>query len=132
MISYCLGYVPETPTICGLALSAFLFNSLGYNLRHSHIWLRWPGKWVYVFGCPAHHHIHHSCYPEHIDKNLAFLFPVWDVLFGTFCLPNDNSQVKFGLGGNQEAVYTTCLGLYVLPLKNGLSQLKEVFLPQTD
>ena len=132
LISYCLGYVPETPTICGLALSAFLFNSLGYNLRHSHIWLRWPGKWVYVFGCPAHHHIHHSCYPEHIDKNFAFLFPVWDVLFGTFCLPNDNSQVKFGLGGNQEAVYTTCLGLYVLPLKNGLSQLKEVFLPQAD
>ena len=70
--------------------------------------------------------------PNTSIKIFAFLFPVWDVLFGTFCLPNDNSQVKFGLGGNQEAVYTTCLGLYVLPLKNGLSQLKEVFLPQAD
>lgn len=31
-ISWWLGYVPETPTICGVALFSFLFNSLGYNL----------------------------------------------------------------------------------------------------
>ena len=130
-ITYCLGYVPETPTIFGVALFSFLFNSLGYNLRHSHIWLRWPGTWGYVFGCPAHHQIHHSYHPEHIDKNFAFIFPVWDVVFGTFCLPNDNSQVKFGLGDGQEAVYTSCLDLYVLPVKNGFLHLKHTFLSLT-
>ncbi len=128
-ISYCLGYVPEMPTIYGATLFSLLYNALGYNLRHSHIWLRWPGKWVYVFGCPAHHQIHHSCHPEHIDKNFAFMFPIWDVLFGTFCLPNDNSKVKFGLGDGQEAVYTGCLGLYFLPLKKGLLHIKETFFP---
>ncbi|WP_420431306.1 sterol desaturase family protein [Candidatus Poriferisocius sp.] len=129
VISWALGYVPATPTIFGVTLFSFLFNALGYNLRHSHIWLRWPGKWGYVFGCPAHHHIHHSCSPEHVDKNFAFLFPVWDVVFGTFCLPDDNSKVKFGLGDGQEDVYTSCLALYFLPLKKGLSQLRAVFLP---
>lgn len=130
LISHALGYIPETPTIFGVALFSFLFNALGYNLRHSHIWLRWPGKWSYVFGCPAHHHIHHSCHPEHIDKNFAFILPLWDVVFGTFCLPDDNSKVKFGLGDGQEDVYSSCLSLYFLPLKNGLSQLRAVFLPQ--
>ena len=131
IISYCLGYIPEMATIYGISVFSFLFNSLGYNLRHSHIWLRWPGKWGYVFGCPAHHHIHHSCHPEHIDKNFAFIFPIWDVVFGTFCLPNDNGQVKFGLGDGQEAVYTSCLDLYVLPVKNGFLHLKHTFLPLT-
>ena len=130
-IAYCLGYVPETPTIYGVALFSFLFNALGYNLRHSHIWLRWPGKWGYVFGCPAHHHIHHSCYPEHINKNFAFIFPVWDVIFGTFCLPDDNRNVRFGLGDGQETAYTSCLDLYVLPLKNGLRHLRHTFFAQT-
>lgn len=130
-ISWCLGYVPETPTIWGIALFSFLFNALGYNLRHSHIWLRWPGKWSYVFGCPAHHQIHHSFYPDHIDKNFAFMFPVWDVLFGTFCLPNDNSKLQIGLGDGQEEVYRSCRDLYFIPLKNSLSQLKNVFLPRT-
>ena len=129
VIVWALGYIPATPTIFGVALFAFLFNALGYNLRHSHIWLRWPGKWAYVFGCPAHHHIHHSCHPDHIDKNFAFLFPVWDVVFGTFCLPDDNRTVRFGLGEGQEDIYTSCLALYFLPLKNGLARLREVFLP---
>ena len=132
VISYCLGYEPETPTLFGITIFSFLFNSLGYNLRHSHIWLRWPGKWGYVFGCPAHHHIHHSCHPEHIDKNFAFMFPIWDVVFGTFCLPNDNSKVKFGLGDGRETVYTSCLDLYVLPVKNGFAHLKHTFLTLTD
>ena len=128
-MSWWLGYVPETLTICGVALFSFLFNSLGYNLRHSHIWLRWPGKWIYVFGCPAHHQVHHSFHPDHIDKNFAFMFPVWDVVFGTFCLPNDKSTLRIGLGDGQEAVYRSCLDLYFLPLKNSLSHLKTVFVP---
>ena len=128
-ISYCLGYVPAMPTVYGVVLFSLLFNALGYNLRHSHIWLRWPGKWASVFGCPAHHHIHHSSHPEHINTNFAFMFPVWDVVFGTFCLPDDNSKVKFGLGDGQEAVYTSCLRLYFLPPKKGLFHLKETFFP---
>ena len=80
-----LGYLPSMPQIWGVALISFAFNFLGYNLRHSHIWLRWPGKWGRLFASPAHHQIHHSYHSEHINKNFAFIFPWWDSLFGTFC-----------------------------------------------
>jgi hypothetical protein len=36
---------------------------------------------------PQYHRIHHSSRPEHIDKNFAELFPVWDVIFGTVWRP---------------------------------------------
>jgi len=55
------------------------------------------GIWSIVFPSPAHHHVHHSCHPEHIDKNFAFVFPVWDLIFGTYFMPDDNRDVKFGV-----------------------------------
>lgn len=107
----------DMPTILGWNVMAFLFVFLAYNLRHSHIWLRWPGKWAYVFGCPAHHQVHHSCHPDHIDKNFAFMLPVWDVIFGTFCLPETNKDVKFGLGNGEERDYRSVVGLYLVPFR---------------
>ncbi|VAV90938.1 Fatty acid hydroxylase family (carotene hydroxylase/sterol desaturase), partial [hydrothermal vent metagenome] len=66
------GYLPNIPSLIGVPLLMFAFNAVGYNLRHSHVWLRWPGRWSMVFPSPAHHHVHHSCHPDHIDKNFAF------------------------------------------------------------
>jgi sterol desaturase/sphingolipid hydroxylase (fatty acid hydroxylase superfamily) len=37
---------------------------------------------------PAFHHWHHSAEPEAIDKNFAVHTPIWDILFGTYYLPN--------------------------------------------
>jgi sterol desaturase/sphingolipid hydroxylase (fatty acid hydroxylase superfamily) len=107
----------DQPSILGWNILGFAFTFLAYNLRHSHIWLRWPGKLVYVFGCPAHHQVHHSCHPDHIDKNFAFMLPVWDVLFGTFCLPETNKDVKFGLGNGEESDYKSVFGLYLVPFR---------------
>ena len=112
-----LGYTPSEPTILGVGVSVVAFNSLGYHLRHSHIWLRWPGALAYFFGCPAHHQVHHSYHPAHIDKNFAFVFPLWDVIFGTFCLPQTNVDVKFGLDEHQADEFRTCLDLYLLPIR---------------
>ncbi|MBK8742853.1 MAG: hypothetical protein IPM02_26780 [Betaproteobacteria bacterium] len=36
---------------------------------------------------PAAHRIHHSIEQPHRDRNFAALFPVWDVLFGTYVRP---------------------------------------------
>ncbi|MFK8015372.1 MAG: sterol desaturase family protein [Gammaproteobacteria bacterium] len=103
-----------TPLL-GIGLAGFLYNILGYHLRHSHLWLRWPGVWVYVFGCPAHHQIHHSCEPQHIDRNFAFVLPVWDVIFGTFYMPSDRDPLTFGLGDGSEPKYKSLWSLYTLP-----------------
>jgi len=118
MSSVLLGYIPATPTIFGVGIFVFTFNALGYNLRHSHIWVRWPGKLSYLFGSPAHHQIHHSYDSKHVDKNFAFMLPVWDLIFGTYCLPRTAVDVRFGLGEDQEDEYRTCLDLYVLPVKS--------------
>lgn len=116
-----LGYVPSMPVLLGVPLVVLAFNVLGYNLRHSHIWLRWPGRWSMVFASPAHHHIHHSCHPDQIDKNFAFIFPVWDVLFGTYHLPETNKDVRFGLAGSGGEDFKTCLGIYFVPFRNVLA-----------
>jgi sterol desaturase/sphingolipid hydroxylase (fatty acid hydroxylase superfamily) len=118
LITSLLGYVPSVPTIFGVGVLAFAFNMLGYNLRHSHIWLRWPGKLSYLFGSPAHHQVHHSCYPEHIDKNFAFMFPFWDLLFGTYCVPETNDHVKFGINETDADEYHSCLDMYYKPLRS--------------
>ena len=117
-VSALLGHVPTEPTVLGVGIFAFAYNSLGYNLRHSHIWLKWPGPLVYLFGCPAHHQVHHSYHPAHINKNFAFMFPVWDLMFGTFQMPETDADVKFGLSDREEEEFTSCVGLYVVPFRN--------------
>jgi sterol desaturase/sphingolipid hydroxylase (fatty acid hydroxylase superfamily) len=117
-VSAVLGYVPTEPTVLGVGIFVLAYNGLGYNLRHSHIWLKWPGPLVYMFGCPAHHQVHHSYHPTHINKNFAFMFPVWDVVFGTFQMPRTNADVKFGLGEHEEEEFTSCVELYVVPFRN--------------
>ncbi len=119
-----LGYLPNMPSVLGIPVLIFLFNIGGYHLRHSHIWLRWPGRWSMVFPSPAHHHVHHSCHPDHLDKNFAFLFPLWDVLFRTYEMPEDNKDVKFGIYGVEESEYTSVWKLYFIPFRNIFNKIK--------
>ncbi|NOT28054.1 MAG: sterol desaturase family protein [Acidobacteria bacterium] len=120
-----LGYVPRTPTIGGAGVFAVAFNGLAYNLRHSHIWLRWPGALVYLFGSPAHHQVHHSYHPTHINRNFAFMFPVWDLLFGTFRMPSTNADVKFDLGETGDEELTTVARLYWIPFRDAARLLRN-------
>lgn len=119
-----VGYVPSTPTILGATVLAFLFNAVGYHLRHSHIWLKWPGVWSKIFASPAHHHVHHSRHPDHLDKNFAFMFPFWDVLFGTYVMPEDNRDVEFGIVEDASEM-DTCLKLYFIPFRDAWRHLKH-------
>jgi sterol desaturase/sphingolipid hydroxylase (fatty acid hydroxylase superfamily) len=116
-----IGYVPDTWSLLGVPILMFLFNVTGYNLRHSHVWLRWPGRWSMIFPSPAHHQVHHSCHPDHLDKNFAFLFPVWDVLFGCYVMPEDNRDVTFGVTAKDRGKeLNSCLKLYILPFRDAL------------
>lgn len=102
--------------VLGINVFFFLFNFAGYNLRHSHIWLAWPRWLAPCFGSPAYHQIHHSTAPEHHDRNLAFLFPFWDRLFGTQHLPGREPEpLRFGLGDGSEPEYHSIWRLYTLP-----------------
>jgi lathosterol oxidase len=45
---------------------------------------------------PAFHHWHHSSEEEALDKNFAVHTPLWDLLFGTYYLP-DRWPAQYGL-----------------------------------
>ena len=121
-----LGYLPTMPTLLGVPFLMFLFNFVAYNLRHSHVWPRWPGIWSAVFPSPAHHHVHHSCHPDHIDKNFAFMFPVWDIIFGTYIMPEDNRDVKFGVPEEEGRDLDGVLKLYWVPFRDAF----RLFVPK--
>lgn len=119
-----LGFSPDAIQIFGLGILALLFNLIGYQLRHSHIWLRWPGIWSKVFPSPAHHQIHHSRHPDHLDKNFAFMFPIWDVLFNTYEMPEDNRDVEFGIVEDSSEL-NSCLNLYFIPFRDAYRLFKN-------
>jgi len=52
-----------------------------------------PVEWV--MNTPSHHRVHHGTNPAYIDKNYAGIFIVWDRLFGTFELEQD--EVVYGI-----------------------------------
>ena len=38
----------------------------------------------YVVATPDLHRVHHSAWQTETDSNFSAVFPVWDILFGTF------------------------------------------------
>lgn len=65
------------------------------NLKLSYGRLSWllPG--------PQNHRIHHSRLPEHRNKNFAVVFPLWDVIFGTYYHPRKDEYPESGLSYGQ-------------------------------
>ncbi len=122
------GYAPSMPSLLGVPILMLLFNLVGYNLRHSHVWLRWPGVWSMIFPSPAHHHVHHSYHPDHIDKNFAFMFPIWDVIFRTYHMPEDNRDVQFGIGEGNAEELTSCVRLYLVPIRDAYRVILAQFM----
>ena len=64
-----------------------------------HANVRWPFRAVRrIVATPAFHHWHHSAEREAVDRNFAVHTPVWDLVFGTYYLP-DRWPVDYGLAG---------------------------------
>lgn len=52
-----------------------------------------PLEWV--MNTPSHHRVHHARNPKYLDKNYAGMFIIWDRLFGTFQI--EEEQPVYGL-----------------------------------
>src|SRR5829696_1217790 len=64
--------------------------------------VRWEFRPVRrLVATPAFHHWHHSADREAIDKNFAVHTPIWDLLFGTYYLP-DRWPSSYGLSGPRD------------------------------
>lgn len=100
-----------------LGVNALLFTTLliGFNLQHSHVWLRF-GPLERVLISPAAHQLHHSDAAEHFDRNFGNMLSVWDRLFGTYTPPQERPRrLRFGLGA-ETARYGSVLRLYGVPV----------------
>ena len=63
--------------------------------------LRVPfGVLQYVFVTPRFHHWHHGVEEEAVDKNFAIHFPVIDMVFGTWYMPQDRWPDGYGISGH--------------------------------
>lgn len=84
-------------TIGGANAVYVVFNALGSNLRHSHIWISFGPVLSYLFISPAQHQIHHSIDAKHHNKNYGEVFAIWDWMFGTLYVPRRKETLRFGL-----------------------------------
>ncbi len=93
---YCFGSKLSGLQVLGVDMLGFLFNLLGANLRHSHIWLSF-GSFEKWFISPAQHQIHHSIDTEHRDKNFGTCLACWDKLYGSWVGAKKRLQLTFGI-----------------------------------
>jgi sterol desaturase/sphingolipid hydroxylase (fatty acid hydroxylase superfamily) len=77
-----------------LATVAPLFTLYALALHANLPWTFGPLR--FVLASPAFHRWHHTSEERGRDKNFAGLFPVWDLVFGTFYLPAEQPSA-FGV-----------------------------------
>ena len=97
--------------ICVIVLR-FMGQMTHANSRISYGWFR------YVLAEPRFHRVHHSTENRHFDKNFAFMFPVWDVIFGTAYFPSRDEYPKTGLANLEEP--KSALSYVIIPFKNSM------------
>lgn len=114
LAAYLTGQQVQGFTVLGVNVLVLLFSVAGSHLRHSHVWLSY-GRFDRIFVSPAMHQIHHSCAPQHVDKNLGGMFTIWDRLAGTLYLPRNGEALPLGLSQDEHHEYKSVARLYLLP-----------------
>jgi sterol desaturase/sphingolipid hydroxylase (fatty acid hydroxylase superfamily) len=98
-LMYIAFYLPILLLIGNLAphwiVALLIFRFWGY-FNHANLRLR-LGPLTPVISGPQFHRIHHSVEPEHQNKNFAALFPVLDIIFGTYHAPKPDEYPATGL-----------------------------------
>jgi sterol desaturase/sphingolipid hydroxylase (fatty acid hydroxylase superfamily) len=99
-----------------------LIEILWLQFVHLNVRLELGGLGRVLVG-PQHHRLHHSYLPQHIDRNFAVFFPIWDMAFGTYCPPRPGEFPATGLASGE--TYNS-LGLaLILPFKAWVSMFRQ-------
>lgn len=125
-LAYLLGV---TPTALAIGLSIRMvfggilphFNVDFPNIKETFPW------WAYLIATPNFHAWHHTVHCRY-DANLADVFPIWDVLFGTFEKPRGSSRDwQFGLN-DSEQLPQSVIGQLLAPFQkeNPISQTRSL------
>ncbi|MDC0136437.1 sterol desaturase family protein [Sulfitobacter sp.] len=113
-----------------------MFNALGANFRHSHIWISYGPVLEHILISPAQHQVHHSVATKHHDKNYGSIFAIWDWIFGTLYVPKTVETLTFGVsdgtGKPMEQPYPTLMAAMVLPFKESGQAIRRRLSQGTD
>lgn len=119
---YLFGHKLSLVDVLGANLFVFIFNVFGANLRHSHIWLRWPTAIQRWFISPAQHQLHHSRAARHRDINFGTTLAVWDRLFRSLVIAAKiKPNIAFGV--RDKHIHQSLISLYWLPIRRVLSRI---------
>lgn len=78
-----LGWLGFPADVLGVGAVLLLIHNM-----YTHINIDWGhGPFKYLLASPRFHRWHHANTPEAFNKNLANVFPFYDVLFGTYYVP---------------------------------------------
>lgn len=102
--------------IAGVNAFLYVFNVIGSNLRHSHVYLRYPRALEFIFISPAQHQLHHQYRTS--MSNYGSTLAIWDWLFNSLINSADTPKpLRFGLGRSENKDYFHIKGLLLLPFK---------------
>lgn len=83
----------------GSIMIAYILVGLWHVVVHSSVGFHF-GRWSWVLNSPGYHRRHHSSDPAHFNSNYSALFPIFDVLAGSYRGPE--SGAKTGLDERPE------------------------------
>ncbi|HHH30477.1 MAG TPA: fatty acid hydroxylase family protein [Polyangiaceae bacterium] len=84
--------------LLGVNAIGLLFNALGSNLRHSHVWLSYGPKLERLLISPAQHQIHHGTERADQESNFGTWLAIWDGWAGSLRLASElDRPSRFGL-----------------------------------
>ena len=113
-------------TVAGLNIGLFAFYVFGYNLRHSHVWLTYHPVVSHIFISPAQHQMHHSINPQHLNRNLGFIFAFWDWIACTLYVPMQREELVFGIVDKDSRDYSNVYRLYWRPFVRASKHLPGI------
>lgn len=108
--------------LLGVNVLGFVFNLVGANLRHSHVWWSW-GAWERWFISPAQHQLHHAA-DARASQNLGTWLSIWDRWGGTLAMADGEPPRAFGLPASERNHHPHRLGSAIVgPIAAALATL---------
>lgn len=115
--TYLTQTTPSELTVMNVNAGIFAFYLIGYNLRHSQVWLAYPRWLSYILISPAQHQIHHSIDKKHWDRNMGLIFAFWDWVFGTLYVPKGYEKLEYGISREEPNPFNSVVDIYLKPFR---------------
>lgn len=106
-LEFVVGLMIGIPLVAVFGLSPYsllfyeILDAVVTLFSHANIRIpRYLEQWLhYIIATPDLHRVHHSAYHVETDSNFSAVFPVWDMVFGTFRIRTrqDSKSMKLGL-----------------------------------